>query len=135
MGHSGDMVSTVSTEAQATALYRHFDADGRLLYVGISLNAIARLTQHRLTAHWFRSIARIEIEWHESRELAEAAEREAIKQERPAHNVVHAGMPLALRVMLEKIGKLHMVDENGIILPEYATLGPGEASELAKRLD
>jgi hypothetical protein len=33
-------------EQTATDLYRHFDAEGCLLYVGISLNAIARLAVH-----------------------------------------------------------------------------------------
>lgn len=30
-----------------TALYRHFDAAGALLYVGISLNSIQRTAQHK----------------------------------------------------------------------------------------
>ncbi len=29
-----------------TALYRHFDKDGNLLYVGVSLNAIERTISH-----------------------------------------------------------------------------------------
>jgi hypothetical protein len=33
-----------------THLYRHFDADGRLLYVGISLFAVNRLSQVRIGA-------------------------------------------------------------------------------------
>jgi hypothetical protein len=43
-------------------LYRHFDKDGTLLYVGISLSAINRLGQHKDNAHWFSSIKRVEIE-------------------------------------------------------------------------
>lgn len=73
-----------------TALYRHFDADGALLYVGISLNSIKRTMQHRSGARWFEQIARITIEWLPSREEAEQAERNAIRSERPANNVVHA---------------------------------------------
>jgi len=82
-----------------TALYRHFDADGMLLYLGISLNSVARTAQHRACAHWFRDIARIAIEWHDTREAAEGAERAAIRNERPMHNVVHArGLPRRVRV-------------------------------------
>lgn len=105
-----------------------------LLYVGISLNAISRLAQHRLTAHWYERIARIEIEWHESRKAAEAAEGEAIRAERPIHNVIRPGMPDKLYRMLESIGALHMVDEDGIVLPEYASLSPDEADALAEKL-
>lgn len=74
-----------------TALYRHFDTAGALLYVGISLSAVQRLAQHRHTAHWFDRIARIEIEWHDSREEALAAEIVAITREAPECNVQHAG--------------------------------------------
>lgn len=73
-----------------TALYRHFDAAGQLLYVGISLSAVQRLAQHRQTAHWFDRIARIDIEWHDSREEALAAEVVAIKAEAPQCNVQHS---------------------------------------------
>ena len=117
-----------------TCLYRHFDGAGALLYVGISLNAVARLAQHRIGSPWFESITRIELEWHPTRRGAMAAEVEAIRAERPAHNVIHAGMPDSLRRIVEAAGKMHMVDANGVLLPEYASLGPGEAQELAGRL-
>lgn len=69
-------------------LYRHFDADGRLLYVGISLSTVARLTQHRASSHWFQKIARVEIEKHPSRRAALEAEKQAILSERPICNVL-----------------------------------------------
>lgn len=70
-----------------TALYRHFDAEGRLLYVGISLSAARRLEQHKSTAQWFSKIVRVEIQWHPSRMDALAAEASAIVNEHPLHNV------------------------------------------------
>lgn len=70
-----------------TALYRHFGADGVLLYVGISLNAIARQAAHAMQAHWHQDIARISIEWFESREAALAEELRAIRSEKPRHNI------------------------------------------------
>ncbi len=72
-----------------TALYRHFNATGDLLYVGISLSAVQRLGQHMEKAKWAEKIAKVTVEWHESRADAERAEREAIKREKPAHNVMH----------------------------------------------
>lgn len=73
-----------------TALYRHFDGGGMLLYVGISLNTVARTQQHRAGAKWFDQIARIEIEWYQTRVEAEDAEKAAIQAEAPLHNITHA---------------------------------------------
>jgi hypothetical protein len=72
-----------------TALYRHFNGDGTLLYVGISLSVVQRLSEHAASP-WFKRISRIDVEWFDSRAQARAAEREAIQDERPIHNVVHA---------------------------------------------
>lgn len=72
-----------------TALYRHFDADGRLLYVGISLSPTYRLRQHHDCSAWFQSIANVTVEWFPDRSAAMAAERQAIKAESPEFNVVH----------------------------------------------
>jgi hypothetical protein len=69
-----------------TQLYRHFDADGALLYVGISLSAIARLKDHGGSSVWASQIASMTTEWHPSRETALAAEAKAIIDEGPRHN-------------------------------------------------
>jgi excinuclease UvrABC nuclease subunit len=71
-----------------TALYRHFDAAGVLLYVGISLNSIKRTAQHKYGAKWFQRIDRITFTWHDTRAAALAAEAIAIAKERPVWNVV-----------------------------------------------
>ena len=71
-------------------LYRHFSATGELLYVGISLGAILRLRQHRaMSSPWILDVARIEIQTYPSRAEAAAAEREAIKTEKPKYNKAH----------------------------------------------
>ena len=70
-----------------TALYRHFDAEGVLLYVGITLNWRNRTWQHKKTAHWFRDIAEIKIEWFDKRNEAIEAERDAILNELPKYNI------------------------------------------------
>lgn len=72
-----------------TALYRHFGADGSLLYVGISLSWPARTKAHSRSSHWFDQVARVEVERYPNRAAALEAEREAIKREGPKHNVVH----------------------------------------------
>lgn len=75
-------------------LYRHFDAIGKLLYVGISLNHVARLCQHK-KAPWVDRIARVEIEAHSSRAAALDAEAKAIRTETPEFNKKHNGLPKA----------------------------------------
>lgn len=68
-------------------LYRHFDKDGRLLYVGISVCAVTRLAQHeQLGAEWYKKIVRIEIERFPTRLDAMRAELDAIKNEGPLYN-------------------------------------------------
>lgn len=73
---------------EMTYLYRFFDADGRLLYVGMSYRIEKRLDKHRVAKPW-NQIARIEIAQFPTRTDAVAAEREAILSEAPAWNVVY----------------------------------------------
>ena len=115
-----------------TALYRHFDAEGRLLYVGISLNAFSRLMQHRRDSAWFRQIASITVEWFPTRGKAVDAERAAIQAERPLHNVIHVLPDFIVELMNGPKG--YMLDAQGIIRPEYASLTTEEAEALADRL-
>ncbi len=75
--------------SSSVSLYRHFDCEDRLLYVGISLSAIARLAQHRNSSGWFSKIAKVTIEKYPSREAAAGAEREAIRKEQPLFNRAH----------------------------------------------
>jgi hypothetical protein len=76
---------------QETELYRHFDARGILLYVGISISTPQRLKGHRFASGWFKKVATITIQRFPTRAAAEQAERAAIRDERPLHNIAHAG--------------------------------------------
>ena len=95
MGWDGSMTEQEASEIELevendlvkTALYRHFDKEGNLLYVGVSLNAIERTISHRDKSHWHQDIARIEIEWHHSRSAAYYAEKKAIQSEHPRYNI------------------------------------------------
>lgn len=70
-----------------TALYRHFNADGALLYAGIAVDHLRRLKQHEYSAEWHTEITRIDLEWFSTREEALAAEKQAVKNERPLFNI------------------------------------------------
>jgi hypothetical protein len=76
-----------------TALYRHYGIDGSLLYVGISLGPVRRLEQHKHKSDWFRTIARIDVQWLPSRSAALDAEARAIANENPRHNKSRPAVP------------------------------------------
>jgi predicted GIY-YIG superfamily endonuclease len=73
-----------------TDLYRHYDADGRLLYVGISLDAFSRLRQHNRDSKWAGQKVTMTTVPYQNRAAALAAEAEAIRTENPIYNVVGA---------------------------------------------
>ena len=84
-----------------TALYRHFDAAGVLLYVGISLSAMDRLAQHMRGSDWRDEIANVTVEWFPERSDALTAERIAIADEAPRFNQQHVPPQVALLPIAE----------------------------------
>lgn len=71
-----------------TAVYRFFDAEDVLLYVGMTGNMIERLEGHDYEKAWRTSIDHVTVTWHPTRADAHGAEREAIRSENPLHNVI-----------------------------------------------
>lgn len=70
----------------ATTLYRLFDVEGELLYVGITSALGSRLSAHRRTQPWWDEVAETAVEAFDDRRSALAAEREAIETEGPRFN-------------------------------------------------
>jgi predicted GIY-YIG superfamily endonuclease len=71
---------------RACDLYRWFDKDDNLLYVGISFNAYNRAKGHKQEAEWWADATMMTIEKFANRELAYEAEIRAIQTENPKHN-------------------------------------------------
>lgn len=96
-----------------TALYRMYDAEGVLLYVGISMNAPSRIKQHRRDKHWWDDVARITITQYDDPAEAARAELEAILAEHPIDNI--AGRPVGplsgavLRTIAEQDPEVHAI--------------------------
>lgn len=67
-------------------VYRHFDGDGRLLYIGVSLSGLSRLLGHMSASEWGHAIRAVTLEPHPNRAAALEAEAKAIVAERPLHN-------------------------------------------------
>jgi predicted GIY-YIG superfamily endonuclease len=68
------------------ALYRFFDTDGRLLYVGVAMDPDRREIGHRSNSPWHHLATQRTDEWLSSRPEAVAAEKRAIQSEHPAFN-------------------------------------------------
>ena len=71
-------------------LYRHFSSTNELLYIGISINGVARTKHHMAGAPWFDEVAYITFQrgFRGEAELR-AAERAAIIAERPKYNATY----------------------------------------------
>lgn len=87
------MTATLNLAVRETAVYRLFDADDRLLYVGMTCNPDARLKWHKQNSPWWPEVRRKALIWCEDREVAEEEERSAIRLEKPLHNVNGHGTP------------------------------------------
>ena len=71
-------------------LYRHFDADDNLLYVGATVRLLSRHMGHKSASHWYDRIAKITIENFNTMAELWAAEKSAIETEKPLFNIQYA---------------------------------------------
>lgn len=75
------------------AVYRLYDAQGRLLYIGQTRYLPDRLNAHSREAWWWPLVRRTKVSVFSNRFTAHAAEQAAIRDEAPAYNVRVAGQP------------------------------------------
>ncbi|GGK62107.1 hypothetical protein Sme01_04050 [Sphaerisporangium melleum] len=116
---------------ERTALYRLYDANDVLLYVGITASPTLRWEQHSRDKRWWPEVTRKEVEWHDSRQRAAAAETAAISADSPAYNVT--GMPGRRRdVLARRAISLGIASEAPAIRWwEYVTTVSGGATQTA----
>lgn len=76
-----------------TFLYRFYDRDGVLLYVGITFNPSIRWHHHKGKKGWWSDVERIEATRYPNRHQAEAEEVRVIQEESPLYNIIHAVRP------------------------------------------
>jgi predicted GIY-YIG superfamily endonuclease len=69
-----------------TAVYRLYDKQGTLLYVGMSSNPETRCAHHACDKAWWPDVADRKEVWFDTRVDAGVAERDAIQRENPVHN-------------------------------------------------
>lgn len=124
------------------ALYRLFDETGQLLYVGISADPGKRMLQHRSDKVWWEQSATIHVQPMPDRQTALAAEKEAIKNERPLYNKIHSDLDpttsAGIMDVLVKFGmrELHVARDEGeqgiSYLADHAQYLHGLSAEAAK---
>lgn len=71
---------------ERTALYKLYDGDELLLYVGIAADPKQRWSQHRAEKPWWNRVVTRTIEWFPDLPSALAAEMDCIRSERPIFN-------------------------------------------------
>lgn len=76
----------MTRDERRCALYRHFDDQDVLLYVGISATPVDRTNAHAQNSEWAAYADRAEAQWFSDRRAASKAEREAIRNEVPIFN-------------------------------------------------
>jgi predicted GIY-YIG superfamily endonuclease len=69
-------------------LYRFFNEQNELLYVGISMNLWNRFQDHRKRKSWWREVTSIRVVHYDDIDDAARAEKIAIAQECPIYNIV-----------------------------------------------
>lgn len=72
-------------------LYRHFDRQGKLLYVGITCDPSRRLSQYQ-RARWFAALRAVSLEKCKTKEEALEQEARAIRLEHPLYNIRRANI-------------------------------------------
>lgn len=72
------------------AVYRFFDSEGKLLYVGLTSNPGARWSSHEKEKPWWHTVATVTVERQPTLADAVAVEAAAIRNEHPLHNIAHA---------------------------------------------
>lgn len=90
-----------SPKVPGVALYRWYDIDDALLYVGISSELPVRVNAHFKRSTWMEFAVRSSVARYETREEAEAAEEAAIKAEHPLFNQTHNNTPESRERLVE----------------------------------
>ena len=77
---------------QFNVLYRLFNKEGQLLYIGQSIDFGNRVRTHRRVQAWWVDVSFILLENYETLIDLKRAEVEAIKLEKPLENIVNNGL-------------------------------------------
>ena len=102
MQRFGDIGEIVTTQVSSRSfsrlrrdvqhlLYRCWDCNGQLVYIGVTNSYSQRMYHHRARTPWWRVVAKISTTPYPNRHTALKAETEAIEAERPTYNQCSRG--------------------------------------------
>lgn len=74
---------------EPTALYRLYDGEYDLLYIGISRDPAKRFKAHAHMQNWWHCVKYFDFTWYDSYPEARRAENRAHASERPPYNGLH----------------------------------------------
>lgn len=86
------MTTTTRARIRVPAIYRIYDRDGLLLYIGKTVDPGNRIRDHRADKPWWKEVARIDIEHVRDSVDLGRIEAQAIRNERPLYNVAMQGL-------------------------------------------
>lgn len=72
-------------------VYRYYDVDGELIYIGVTGDPYQRWLQHKRLRPWGHEIALVSLERYAYEDLALEHERIAIRSEGPKYNIRSTG--------------------------------------------
>lgn len=91
--------------AMPFTVYRQYDSDGVLLYVGCTDNLDRRTAEHRRNSPWWSQVGRIESELLPNHAAARAEEWRLIKTADPLYNIAGASDPIGVQVRRAELRK------------------------------
>jgi predicted GIY-YIG superfamily endonuclease len=98
----------------ACAVYRIYDAGGRLVYVGMTGDLRQRFGQHA-SQRWFLLAETIRVEWFATEDAAREAERQAIRGEHPERNIQDRSPVRPLQLVTPGTVTLSEAVEQGVV--------------------
>jgi predicted GIY-YIG superfamily endonuclease len=116
------------------AVYRFFSGTGDILYIGMSSNPFMRAVVHKSSSDWYFDVKNMTIDWFESREVAAKKEAEAIRAEKPIHNIASTKTPKSMLPRPKTAVWLSPNEKQKIHLCTlwYSSLSPGHVLDRAK---
>ena len=69
-----------------TGVYKMYDNDHNLLYVGMTASLLSRMSDHVKQKEWFTDVRNISFTWYPTRYQAEIAEKTSIRWDNPKYN-------------------------------------------------
>src|SRR5690606_19885778 len=81
--------SEAELESIPTAVYRHYDASGLLLYIGMTCDQSVRESMHGTSSPWWIHVRHSEMTWYATRSKGTEAEKSLIIELEPMFNTVY----------------------------------------------